>query len=105
MLDVNYPSCAHQEGEESQSQLSQQNKDIVNFIGGSVLQKLKQRLVQQKDCTAKEEKLRCIDDMLEKEADDEASLTSTLNKGGLLFLKPVTKELFHLLEFKELRIC
>ena len=81
MLDVNYPLSAQPEAEQSQSQLSEQNKDIVHFIGGSVLQKLKQRLTRQKDCTAKEEKLQCIDNMLEKEGSDEASLTSTLNRG------------------------
>ena len=81
MLDVNYPLSAQPEAEQSQSQLSEQNKDIVHFIGGSVLQKLKQRLTRQKDCTAKEEKLQCIDNMLEKEGSDEASLTSTLNTG------------------------
>ena len=80
LIDVNYPLYAEAE----QLQLSEQNKDVVHFIGGSVLQKLKQRLVQRKDCTAKEEKLRCIEDMLAKEADEEAdgeaSLTNTLNR-------------------------
>jgi len=54
LLDVNYPSSTQPEAE--QSQMSDQNKDIVHFIGGSVLQKLKQRLMQQNRKTARQRK-------------------------------------------------
>ena len=78
LLDVNYPLSAQPETEQPHSQLSEQNKDIVHFIGGGVLQRLKHRLTHRKTAQ-QEEKLQCIEDLLEKEASEEPSLTRTLH--------------------------
>ncbi|XP_025097062.1 uncharacterized protein LOC112565662 [Pomacea canaliculata] len=84
-------------------ELSEDILDIVNYIGGSIITKMKQRLQRGRENSSKEEQLLCLAH-LTQEDDGVHSLTSTLNRGGLVFLKPATKYFFHLLEKKTLEV-
>ena len=89
--------------------LSDEDKDIVNYIGGSVVSKLKKAAWQH--TSEKEERLvilrtlqvthgdKAIDhSSSESKEDVHSKMTHTLDRGGLVYLKPKITEMFWLLE-------
>ncbi|XP_070175007.1 uncharacterized protein [Littorina saxatilis] len=103
LLDVNYPitpQAQENEAQEEEESLSENVKDVVCYIGGSVVQKLKQRCLRLKSSEEKEEKLKCLKHFVQNDEDEASVLTTALNRGGLVFLQQNSKDFFCLLERK-----
>jgi hypothetical protein len=73
--------------------LSDEEKDISKFIGGAVLQKIKQKAQRLKSKEEQQEILEAVDS-LSADSDEPGSMTSMLDRGGLMKLHPDIKPLF-----------
>ena len=108
-----YLTKPHQSSSSSSSDiqsLSDEDKDIVNYIGGSVVSKLKKAAWQH--ASEKEERLVILRTLQatsgdkgtdhsssESKEDVHSKMTHTLDRGGLVYLKPEITQMFWLLEY------
>ena len=92
LVMLNYPVSPQSSNEEQCKSITEDDQDIVNYIGGNVVQKIKQKTFKQIETVSRTEKLEylqhmtrtsCVDEGVQ---DAEVSLTSTLSKGGLPFV-------------------
>jgi hypothetical protein len=73
--------------------LSDEEKDITKLIGGAVLQKIKQKAQRLKSKEEQQEILEAVDS-LSADSDKPGSMTSMLDREGLMKLHPDIKPLF-----------
>ena len=111
LVELNYPltSSSTERRHSSSTELSEQNRDVIHYIGGSILCKIKKRTAVLQDSQMKECLTECLSVMTCREnpegENQEQSMTGLLNRGALIFLTPETKKLFELLELKFREFC
>lgn len=112
LLDKAYP-LAHDTGDRARQcfQLPEDTKDIVSYIGGSIVTKLRRKAATLQDSDDKEAILDCLSELCDPDGNGKQSgksdcrLTKTLNRGGLVFLKTSAQHFFQLLEVEVKRAC
>ena len=110
LLEKNYPLSKDKAQKVSHcKQMSSELKDIVNYIGGSITRKLKNKYNRLNASISKEQKLLCVEEMVQCEEEKgsggsarqaSSKLTTSLDRGGLAYLKPGVDDFFLLLESK-----
>lgn len=79
--------------------LNKHDKDVISYVGGAVVQKLRQRAYRLKDSSDKNGILDCVQNLSVDEA-RKGSMTEMLDRGGLVKLHPRIELLFESLEIK-----
>ena len=106
LVDINYPLSSKTEMERAVSDLDDQEKDTLAYIGGALLTKLKQKITRLSHNETRLEILTMIDAMSSTSANcDGQKLTDTLNRGNLKYLTQETRNMFHLLELEMRKVC
>lgn len=109
LLHENYPLSSPTERQEKDQEcedLGVEGRDIVSYIGGHILSKLKQRLAKFTKNDTNEAISTCLDDFLTtKEKAQNQLFTSTMDRGRLVYLKPQAEKFFLLLEIKMRNVC
>ena len=106
LVMLNYPVSPQSSNQEQCKSITEDDQDIVNYTGGSVVQKIKQKTFQQIQTVSRTEKLECLQHITrtgsvdEDVQDAEVSLTSTLSRGGLITLNKNAEHFFQLLEVR-----
>ena len=85
------------------NEIGEDEKEIVEYVGGVVVKKLIQRTRRLQSCHDKEKKLQCLNWLkLEKEEEEEAekenNMTAALDRGGLTHVKPNVLQMFLCME-------
>ena len=79
--------------------LSEHEKDVTSYIGGAVVQKLRQKAYRLRDSEEKHVILECVQHLSVDEA-RKGSMIEILDRGGLIKLHPSIELLFEALETK-----
>ncbi|XP_025108986.1 uncharacterized protein LOC112573130 isoform X2 [Pomacea canaliculata] len=95
LIALNYPVQAEQNQACQSSAFHDKLKDIIAYIGGSIVAKIKR--------LCKGEEQQCLDALCTKH--DTTMLTATLDRGGLIYLNEKAKELFYALEHRFVQTC
>lgn len=83
------------------TEIHESETDIVKYVGGAVVNKIKQRVWRLKRSTYKEEKLRCLEALAcapQSNSADTPDMTSLLDRGGLTYIKPNILQMFLAME-------
>ena len=103
LLKSNFPD--NSESARSQdTTVSEKDYDIIAYIGGSVLQKVKKAAFRLSNNKDKFSIIDCVNSFIDHnkhDQDDESqamSMTNILDRGGLIYLKPNVKQMFIWLE-------
>lgn len=84
--------------EKGNQSLNDIEKNITHYIGGAVLQKIKKKTYRLKDQEEKQEILTILESLSANSSESTLSLTSLLDRGGLVTLHPNIELLFAELE-------
>lgn len=74
-------------------------KDVIRYVAGSVVKKLKKKVWGLKKGAYRYEKLRCLEalrfsELSESDCDSSTDMTTVLNRGGLTFVKDNIVQMF-----------
>lgn len=110
LVSVNYTAPVTTTTKSLKRPMTEDDEDIVSYIGGSIVQKIKKTLFVLKESVEKSERLACLEKMREKDCDQsttnsKVTLTGTLDRGGLVYLKPSAISFFSLVEEKFRDLC
>lgn len=96
LLDTNFGAEA--EPAHIDSELSETDKDIVEYIAGFVLQRIRRSITRLGDSPVKEQQMMLIKAAIEPDNEHASRLTAAMDRGGLLSATPALMPMFFKLE-------
>ena len=105
LLQLNYPTPANPELEERSQDISEQDVDVINYVGGGVVKELKTKLYRLKPSGSRSKQQKLLCQMCTTVPEKCRSLTKTLSRGGLSVLSANAKDFFRMVEIKFRDAC